>query len=122
MAAKKTVAKKEKGVDYKELCEFYEHLIDHKNLDIDFLSDENEVLKKTVQGKDKFATTQEKKILNLDIELSNALREMSAIRFSKACALNTNEQLMDEVKSLRVDRLALTFLSIALVCVIIFVK
>lgn len=122
MAAKKKVAKKENNVDYKEICDLYEHLLDHKNMDIDFLSEENEVLKKTVQGKDKFASTQLEKILKLDKELLAALREKSAALYSREQLLETNNELGEKVQSLKVDRLALTFLSLALVCVIIFVK
>ena len=122
MAAKKTVAKKEKSVDYKELCDLYEHLLDHKNLDIEFLSDENEVLKKTVQGKDKFAATQMEKISKLDSALAHATREMAAAHYSRELLLDTNTELLETVQSVKTDRIALVILSLALVCVIIFVK
>lgn len=114
--------KKADNIDYKEICEFYEHLLDHKNLDIEFLSDENEVLKKTVQGKDKFASTQLVTIQNLEKIISSAIREKSAALYSRALLLDTNNELDEKVQSLKVDRLALTVLAIGLVCVIIFVK
>lgn len=114
--------KKADNIDYKEICEFYEHLLDHKNLDIEFLSDENEVLKKSLSGKDRFASKQKEKIEQLTKELSFALREKSALGYSGECLREVNSDLLDKVNSIKIDRLSLTILSLFLVCVIIFVK